>query len=239
MEPRQVTAGQGWQWIVEGFGLFKKSPIIWVVLTFILFIIAIALYLIPIMAPLVFYILWPILSTIFLGGLMMGCKAQQNGEELEIAHLFAGFKKSTNALIALGGVYLVGQIVIREVMLIFGGSAIISLMKGGEPDLAAMTAAMSGAMLAVLVGLALYVPLAMALWFAPALAIFNDMQPVPALKSSFNACLKNIIPFLIYGIALLVLSLIASIPLFLGFLVLVPVIVASIYASYRDIYASA
>jgi len=232
MEPRQVAAGQGWQWIVEGFDLFKKSPIIWVVLFIILFLITIALHFIPILGPLVFYILSPV----FLAGLMIGCKAQQNGEELEIAHLFAGFKKNTNSLIALGGVYLVGQIIIFGVMFIFGGGAIFSLMRGGQPDLAAMTAAMSSAMLAVLVGLALYIPLAMALWFAPALAIFNDMQPVPALKSSFNACLKNVIPFLIYGIALFVLTLIASIPLFLGFLVLIPVIFTSIYTGYKDIY---
>ena len=232
MEPRQVAAGQGWQWIVEGFELFKKSPIIWVVLFIILFLITIALHFIPILGPLVFYILSPV----FLAGLMIGCKAQQNGEELEIAHLFAGFKKNTNSLIALGGIYLVGQIIIFGVMYIFGGGAIFTLMRGGQPDLAAMTAAISSAMLAVLVGLALYIPLAMALWFAPALAVFNDMQPVPALKSSFDACLKNIIPFLIYGIALFVLSLIASIPLFLGFLVLIPVIFTSIYTGYKDIY---
>ena len=234
MEPRQVVAGQGWQWIVQGFELFKKSPIIWVVLTIILFMIAIGLHYIPILGPLVLYILSPV----FLGGLMIGCKAQENGEELEIAHLFAGFKKSTNALIALGGVYLVGQIIILGVMFALGGGAMFSLMRGGQPDIAAMTAAMSGALLAVLVGLALYVPLAMALWFAPALAIFNGMQPIPAMKSSFDACLKNIVPFLIYGIALFVLSVVASIPLFLGFLVLLPVIFASIYTGYRDIYAS-
>ena len=235
MEPRQVVAGQGWQWIVEGFDLFKKSPIIWVVLFIILLLIAIALHFIPILGPLVLYILSPV----FLAGLMVGCKAQQSGEELEIAHLFAGFKKNTNSLITLGGVYLVGQIIIFGVMFIFGGGAIFALMRGGQPDLAAMTAALSSAMLAVLIGHALYIPLVMALWFAPALVIFNDVQPVPALKSSFNACLKNINPFFIYGIALFVLSIIASIPLFLGFLVLVPVISTSVYTSYRDIYAGA
>ncbi|HXZ96557.1 MAG TPA: BPSS1780 family membrane protein [Burkholderiales bacterium] len=235
MEPRQVAAGQGWQWIVQGFELFKKSPVIWVVLNIILILIAIALHFIPLLGPLVLYILWPV----FIGGLMIGCQAQQNGEELEIAHLFAGFRKSTNSLIAMGGIYLVGQIIILGVMFVLGGGAMFSIMKSGQPDIAAMTAAMSGAMLALLVGLALFVPLAMALWFAPALAVFNDMQPVPALKSSFDACLKNVIPFLIYGIALCVLSLIASIPLLLGWLVLFPVIFTSIYASYRDIYANA
>ena len=235
MEPRQVAAGQGWQWIVEGFDLFKKSPIIWIVLFIVLVLIAVVLNFIPILGPLVFYILSPV----FLGGLMIGCQAQQNGEELEIAHLFAGFKKNTNSLIVLGGVYLVGSVIIFFVMFVLGGGAMLGLMRGGQPDIAALTTAMSGALLAILIGLALYVPLAMALWFAPALVIFNDMQPVPALKSSFDACLKNIIPFLVYGIAFLVLAIIASIPLFLGFLVLMPVIFTSVYTGYRDIYAGA
>jgi len=233
MEPRQVAAGQGWQWIVQGFELFKKSPVIWLALWIILFLIALGLHFIPILGPLALYILWPV----FVGGLMIGCQAQRNGEELEIAHLFAGFRKNVNSLIALGGLYLVGQIVILGVMFLLGGGAMFTIMRSGQPDIAALASALSGAMLALLVGLALYVPLAMALWFAPALAVFQNMQAVPALKSSFDACLKNIIPFLIYGIALTVLSIIACIPLFLGFLVLIPVIFTSIYASYRDIYA--
>ncbi|HYA21321.1 MAG TPA: BPSS1780 family membrane protein [Burkholderiales bacterium] len=235
MEPRQVAAGQGWQWIVEGFELFKKSPIIWVALSIILLLIAfIAWRYIPILGPFLLYLLWPV----FVGGLMIGCQAQQNGAELEIAHLFAGFRKNTNSLVALGGINIVGNLIIGFVILVLGGGAMFGMVKGGQPDIGAMASALSGAMLALLVGLALYVPLAMALWFAPALAVLNDMQPVPALKSSFDACLKNIIPFLIYGIALTVLSIIACIPLFLGFLVLIPVIFTSIYASYRDIYAS-
>jgi uncharacterized membrane protein len=235
MEPRQVAAGQGWQWIVEGFDLFKKSPIIWVVLFIILFLIALALNFIPLLGPLVLYVLSPV----FGGGLMLGCKAQHDGEELEIAHLFAGFKKNTNTLIVLGGVYLVGQIFIFGLMFLLGGSAIFSMMmRGGQHDLAAITASMSSLLLAVLVALALYVPLAMALWFAPALAVFNDAQPVVALKTSFNACLKNIVPFLVYGIILFGLSIIAAIPFGLGLLVLVPVIFTSIYTSYRDVFAA-
>ncbi|MGH8752100.1 MAG: BPSS1780 family membrane protein [Burkholderiales bacterium] len=232
MEARQVTAGRGWQWIVEGFNLFRKSPVIWVVLFIILLLITIALHFIPVLGPLVLYLLSPV----FLGGLLLGCQAQQNGEELEIAHLFAGFKKNANALIALGGVYLVGQIVILGVMLMLGGSTLLALIKGGQPDLAAITAAMGSIMLALLVALALYVPLAMALWFAPALAVFQDAPPVAALKASFNACLKNIIPFLVYGVVLFVLSILAALPFGLGLLVLLPVIFTSIYTGYRDIF---
>jgi uncharacterized membrane protein len=84
----------------------------------------------------------------------------------------------------------------------------------------------------------LSVPLYMATWFAPALIVSHDLAPAAALKASFYACLKNWLPFLVYGVVLLVLGLAAAIPLGLGYLVLVPVLVASVYTSYRDIFCA-
>ena len=79
-------------------------------------------------------------------------------------------------------------------------------------------------------------PLAMAMWFAPALVVFHDMQPVVAMRSSFFASLKNIMPMLIYGLILMVLAIVATIPFGLGWLILLPVLMASSYTAYRDIY---
>ena len=50
------------------------------------------------------------------------------------------------------------------------------------------------------------------------------------------ACLKNIIAFQIYGVILVVLTVIATMPYGLGLFVLVPTLFASIYASYQDIF---
>ncbi|HSS45901.1 MAG TPA: hypothetical protein VLL03_00585, partial [Burkholderiales bacterium] len=47
MEPRQVEAGRGWQWLVDGFALFRKNPLIWVVLCAILVAISYVLIKIP------------------------------------------------------------------------------------------------------------------------------------------------------------------------------------------------
>src|SRR5262249_39664681 len=79
-------------------------------------------------------------------------------------------------------------------------------------------------------------PLFMALWFAPALAVFHQQGPAEAMKASFFACLKNVVPFLLYSVILLLLAFVASIPFGLGWLVLGPVIAASLYTSYRDIF---
>jgi uncharacterized membrane protein len=56
------------------------------------------------------------------------------------------------------------------------------------------------------------------------------------MKASFIACLKTIVPFLVYSVIALLLALIASIPFGLGWLVLGPVMAASLYTSYRDIF---
>jgi uncharacterized membrane protein len=57
-----------------------------------------------------------------------------------------------------------------------------------------------------------------------------------AMKASFVGCLKNVLPFLFYGVIALVASAIASVPLLLGWLVLGPVLFISVYTGYRDIY---
>jgi uncharacterized membrane protein len=74
------------------------------------------------------------------------------------------------------------------------------------------------------------------MWFAPPLVLFHAQGPVEAMKNSFLGCVKNIPPFLIYSLVVLVFALLASIPLGLGWLVFGPVMVASLYASYRDIF---
>lgn len=232
VEPRQVSAAQGWSWIVGGFNLFRKNPLTWILLCLILVAIAMAMALIPVIGQLAFYLLSPV----FLAGLMLGCQALAQQKHIEIAHLFAGFQKNTNALITVGGAYLIGQVVIFGVVLAFGGSAVAQAFLGGGGEFDRSLLAGSQVMFAMLVGLALSVPLMMAIWFAPMLVVFHDLPAVAAMRLSFFACLQNILPFLVYGVMILMLALIAAIPLGLGFLVLAPTIFGSIYESYKDLF---
>ena len=179
-----------------------------------------------------------IIMQIFVGGLMLGCRALDNGESLEIGHLFAGFSNRTGDLVVLGVLTIVGWIIaVIPAIVIAGGGAFMSMMMGGNAT--AQFGAMGLTfMLGLLITLAIAVPLYMALWFAPALVLFNGLKPVDAMKASFAGCLKNIVPFLLYGIVMLVLCFVAAIPFGLGFLVLGPVAVASMYTGYRDIFAA-
>jgi len=225
---------RGWQWIVDGFALFRLSPVIWIALFFVYLLIGMVLSVIPVVGP----ILLNLLAPVFMAGFMLGCRDLENGEELEINHLFAGFKRNTSQLITVGGLYLAGVIVIVGIVFIMTGGAGISAMSAGHmfgEDVAA-TAAGSGFLLAALVGLAVLVPLMMAYWFSPTLVVFHDMKAVDAMKVSFTACLRNIGPFTVYSLISMVLMLIAAIPLGLGLLVMIPTMTASLYISYKDIF---
>ena len=76
----------------------------------------------------------------------------------------------------------------------------------------------------------------MAMLFAAPLIVLSDADLGPALKTSFFACLKNILSFLVWSVAIFVLAFFASIPLFLGWLLLGPVLMVSLYLAYRDIF---
>ncbi|MGH8726556.1 MAG: BPSS1780 family membrane protein [Burkholderiales bacterium] len=231
MQMRAYPAEYGFRWINEGFALFKKNPIIWVALTLILFCVGLALSAIGVVGQLLFYLLSPV----FLAGLIEGCRALSAGGELEIAHLFAGFRKNPVPLVTLGGIYAIGQVLIMGAMLFAGGEEMYSLFETSAEELDPQRV-MEVLLLPLLVGAALSVPFMMALWFAPILVYLGEQSPLNSVAASFYACLTNFVPFLVYGAILLVLAFIAAIPFMLGFLVLIPVIVTSVYESYLDIF---
>ncbi|HEV7476586.1 MAG TPA: BPSS1780 family membrane protein [Burkholderiales bacterium] len=224
---RGVAAGRGWDWIVSGWELFKKQPGIWIGLVVVALIIFVVLAIIPFIGSLAMAVLGPV----FAAGVMLGCRRLSEGGELEIGHLFAGFKDKFGTLAAVGALNLAAQVVIMIVVMLITGASLFTLSGGGAGAGAAM-----GIVLVLLIMLGLMVSVAMAVWFAFALVVLQGRGAVEALKESFSGCLKNIVPFLLYGIVLMIAGFIAAIPLGLGYLVFLPVVAGSLYASYQDIY---
>lgn len=232
--PRSRPAGEGVTWIRSGWRLFAKAPLMWVVAVLVLFVLAIVVSLVPIVGP----IAWQIVSPAFTAGFMVACYSLERGGEFEIEHVFAGFKTNFGKLAILGVIFLVGWLAIMVVVgLIAGMGIVMAIVSGNTNDVgpAAMASGMA-ILVGVLVMLALMVPLLMAYWFAPALIILNDMDAIAAMKASFSGCLRNIIPFLVYGIVMLLLAILAVIPLGLGMLVWFPLALTSTYAAYRAIF---
>jgi hypothetical protein len=55
-----------------------------------------------------------------------------------------------------------------------------------------------------LLSLLLTIPMVMAYWFAPSLVALTDKTAWNAYKLSFSGCRKNWVPFLVYGLTLIV-----------------------------------
>lgn len=237
MEPQRLQAGQGWQWIKQGYGLFMKAPLLWVVVLLICFIAVAGLSAIPVVGEPLASLLLPAV----LVGLMAGCRALEHGDELELAHLFAGFQKHTAHLITLGGIALVGQFLIFGLMMLVGGAALVGILTSGQPveDPEVVRQALAGAGFAILIGIALFSILLMAMQFAPMLVFFDDVAPVEAMKLSLRAFIANIGPMLVYGAVFILLAILASIPMMLGWLVLMPIVFTSLYACYSGIFPPA
>ena len=230
---QKVETGRGVAWFGEGWDLFKSSPGIWVAMFVIFVLISLVLAIIP-LGSLVSSLFFPVV----MGGVMIGCRALEQGDRLELGHLFAGFKKSTGSLLLVGVLYMVGMMLIGFIAGI-AAALMIPLLMGSNfnaEDFSSVMAMAPWILLAVLIVLALMLPLIMALWFAPALVVFHDVQPMAAMRSSFQGCLRNFVPFLAYGVVAFLLGIVALIPLGLGMLVYGPLLWGTMYAGYRDIF---
>jgi uncharacterized membrane protein len=229
-EGRTVDAGRGWNWIAEAFALFRLQPGIWILMVILLGVLFAVLSMIPMLGSLANALLFPI----FGAGLMLGCRELDQGGEFALGHLVEGFKRNAGNLVVVGVVNLIGWVLIAiAVMAVVGAGVFMGAMRGG---ISGAGLSIASIMLALLLVAGLSVPLYMATWFAPVLIVLQDMAPGAALKASFFACLKNWLPFLVYGVALMLLAIVAAIPFGLGYLVLVPVLAASVYTAYRDIF---
>jgi uncharacterized membrane protein len=234
-----VDASRGLHWWREGWRLFALSPWIWIVIAILYLAIMTGLAFIPFVGQIASTLLLPILG----GGVLLGARAQDRGEELTVAHLFSCFQQRAGPLVILALIYFAGWFVIWMVgiALLIGiaGLGALGAMLSGDPmqaGVSALAAIGMAAIVVLLLAALLAVPLLMAWWYAPALVIFRNDEPIAAMKASFAASLDNVGAFTVYGLVGLALALVASIPFGLGWLVLAPVFGASAYASYVDVF---
>ena len=227
-EPRSVDVGRGIAWLSEGWRLFQRGPLIWLAISVVMLICLLVIAWIPVVGQLVI----TLLSVLFAGGLMAGCRALDRGEELTLSHLFTGIQGYLSPLLVVGALYVAGVFVLLVAFSLVTGGAVLAVLQDGL----ATGSAVTGILLALLAAGAVLIPLGMATWFAPALVTLNEIAPIEAMKLSFRGCLRNILAFLIYGVLCMVLGLIASIPAGLGWLILLPVLAGSVYAGHKDIF---
>lgn len=229
--PATVTPADALRWLSAGWSLFVRNPAIWLAQTLILIIILAALGVVPFLG----WAAAPVALPVLVAGLVAGAQALDRGEALRVGHLFDGLRRHAGNLLLVGGFHLLGTLLAALVAAAIGGSAVLTGMLVGA--FAGMGLATGGVMFGVLVFTVLWALLMMALSFAPALVMLQDVAPLDAMKLSAQACFHNLLTFALLAAMLYVLVWVAMLPAGLGMLVLVPVLAGALYSAWRDIFA--
>ncbi len=231
-EPRVGRASWGISWISNAFTMFREQFLLWMGIGAVYLIIALIGGYIP-----VINLAFSLVTFVFIGGVMKGCQAQAMGRELRFDHLFSAFSTHLVPLVILILLYLVATIIIVIPLALV--MAVIIYFTG--LDFEVFRQLNSGILLALMFIFALavlaFIPLIMTIWFAPALIVLHDIKPLQAMKMSIKGCLRNIVPFLVFGIVGPIIAILGvTLTLGLGFVVLIPVGMISYYTSYRDVW---
>ena len=245
-------AGRGIAWLRESWAMFGRARLPWLAL--------IALYYLLILVanavPLVGQIAWPFLKPIFAVGLLAAAWSQERGGRPAAADLFRGFRANVAALLPLGLVMIGGVLAAVSVASMIDGGALIQLFT--EPEPPSEEALRNPRLhLGLVAGALVALPVTLALWFAPALIVFQDAGTRTALGASLRAALANWKPILVYALAVFALGALVPILAVQLIVALLPseatvavarvlvvawwltfaaVLHISDYVSYRDIY---
>jgi hypothetical protein len=246
MDARRLPARHGLLWLLAGFALFRRHPPLMTAITFGYLLTVIMVNLIPKVGPFLLPLLLPTLTVM----LANGCRAVERGQTFDSEVLTVGISEQRIGLIRLGGLHLVGS----SVLVLFGfalGDPIV-ISDGMTPEEAM---AIAGDLAVILL---LASPMLMAFWFAPMLTAWDGVGAGKSLFFSFIASWRNWRAFTMYGLALALVgavlpgliliiagvlsqSLLAVLSVALRMLlifVLAPTMIASVYLSYRDVFAA-
>ena len=252
MQALTLPAKRGWGWLSDGLGIYRKKPLM-------LSLLVIGYWVLMVLIsgfPLVGQIAGPLLIPVFSVSLMTGCRLIAQGSPLPPQLLFSGFRKNQRALLVLGVIYILISLCMIGIISIFDDGMLYQLLLLGERPSKEALADNEVMFMARL--MLFFLPTLMAYWFAPVLVAWHELSVGKALFFSIVACLRNWRAFLVYIISVYVLGalLLLISALLLGtlfanageefaimlvttvLLIFLPVMYASFYVSYRDIFVT-
>jgi len=196
-------------------------------------LITLALVLVPVIGGVAANLLQPV----FFASFALTARKQLAGEAPEMGDLFLGFRRPLRPLINLGALLLAVEIAIFYLMAALGLPGMGAGDEAQEIEtIADYVRLLQGLEWILVVGLVLTALVKGALWFAPALLAFHELSTAHAIRWSLFAALSNVGAMLAYGIALTVVFVAGALPWGLGLLVVIPVMVASTYTGYADVF---
>ena len=252
MNARVVLPARGVAWLGEGWRMFRAAPFGWLMLVFTYLMGSMLLSALPIVGPLAMSVLVPAFSV----GFMTASRAALRRQPVDLAMLAAGFRERVRGQLVLGVVYGVGFFAAIYGSALVDGGALVQALQRSGPEAGEPA---GGIPVGLLLSVLLYLPTMILLWFSPVLVAWHALTPGKALFYSAVAFWINLRAFVVYTLALAVLLfaiagalmlLVSLLParvtaatvqslIFPVALVVLPILFASYYASYRDIFGVA
>lgn len=192
----RLGATRGWDWLARAHALFARARMYWLLLILGYWLITILLSVVP----LVGIVAATLLKPVFAVGFLAAAWSQEKGETPHLSRLFAGFRSNIRALLPLGVVYAAGIALALAASSVMDDGALMRLLLFGEApegDLMAIPGIQSAMGLTALCA----VPTLLALWFAPALIVFQDQPTFTALGLSLRAAVSNFAAVVIYAMS--------------------------------------
>jgi hypothetical protein len=241
-------ARRGALWLRQAYAMLSAQRLPWLFLLILYYFVIGAVELVPVIGRHAAFVLKPVFEV----GFLAAAWAQERGETPHPRHLFQGFRSNLWVLIPLGVILVVGvSIAVFATALVDGGALLHVLNGDTAPDDPSLP--VGRVQLAMLFGAACAIPIVLAMWFAPALVVFQDCGTLRALTASLAAAAANWRPIAFYGLLVffflgvvpgIVVSIVGLIvPSYLAFVIVMPyvlLIVATLhiadYVCYRDIF---
>jgi hypothetical protein len=242
LQARSLPAMAGWTWISGGFALFRRNPPLMTALTMTYLLLMVFLNIIPLIGPLLVAICLPVMSVvIFNGARILDLKIDLSTEALK-----DGLARNTRTLVQLGIVHLVGSLLV----------VLVHTLLFSAPDTVMLEADEEQFTRTLLQLLPLVLPLILIMWFPPYLIATLGLPLGKALFFGAIGVFRNAGAFIVYFIAAALLGV--GLPVFLIqmlgsddgmgsilritvrmalLFVLVPTLAASLYVSFRQVFA--
>ncbi len=245
MQARCLPARRGAFWLVAGLHLFRRNPplLTAVTLTYLL-LVQMIVGLLPGVGPFVLPLALPTMILIVGNGVRL---IDRGGSPLP-AGLLHGVRGNGVTMLRLGGLHLVGAFIFVALIMLLegGGMNFVDLEKTDDPEL----------LWSLLRLFLMAIPFLLAFLFAPYLAGWDGVPAAKALFFSFVAATRNWRALLSYMAAVVLVSValpglllvvaglmpefivkvVQIVIRMLMLFVLAPVLTASLYVGYRDVF---
>jgi hypothetical protein len=203
---------RGIAWLVESYRMFRQHRLRWIGLLLGYYV---ALWVVQ-HVPFLGVFIAPLLKPVFAVGFLAAAWTQERGGKPTMRMLVRGFEANVLRLLPLGVVFVAGvSLALGSTALVDGGRLLEMLFSApasaeNDPTATARevrdTLGSARVQFAMMFGALCALPTILALWWAPALVVFQDATPLAALGASLRAAVANWRAALRYGVAMFVMG---------------------------------